>query len=95
MTKYKQQVQDMLIAHQDIFNRFKLIHDKYMQDPEKWQKQFNEEGQEILHIVKRWENNLCLKSESGKYGKFSNSLADKFWKEIKIVFPKIDYIGLQ
>jgi hypothetical protein len=94
MTKYKQQVQDMLQAHQKEFDTFKKLHDKYTLDPKKWQDQFNEEGQPILILIKRWENNLCSKSESTKYGKFSNTLADKFWGEVRAVFPKIDYVGM-
>lgn len=94
MIKYKQQVQEMLEAHEEIFKSFKDIHDKYLEDPNKWQEKFNEQGQEVLHIIKRWENNLCSKTESGKYGKFSSKLADKFWEEIRIIFPKIDYVGL-
>lgn len=95
MTKYKQQVQDMLNAHQDIFSAFKELHDNYANDPKSWQEKFNEEGQKVLLIIQRWENNLCSKSESGKYGKFSSKLADKFWEEIRIIFPKINYVGLQ
>jgi len=95
MTKYKKQVEDMISAHKDIFDHFKSLHDKYMLDPEKYQQEYNEKGQEVLHIIHKWENNLCGKSESTKYGKFSSNLADKFWGEIRLLFPKIDYIGLQ
>ena len=66
----------------------------YLKDPKKCQGEFNEQGQTVLQIIRRWESNLCSKTESGKYGKFSSKLADKFWEEIRIIFPKIDYIGL-
>ena len=92
--KYKQQVQDMLSAHQDVFKQFKKIHDEYEKDPSMWQEKFNEEGIKVLPIIQRWENNLCSKSESGKYGRFSNNLADKFWGEVRTIFPKIDYVGM-
>ena len=94
MTKSRQQVVDMLEVEGAHFKLFKEIHDKYMEDPKQWQEKFNEEGQKVMHIIKRWENNLCNKSESGKYGKFSSNLADKFWEEIRKVFPKIDYVGM-
>ncbi len=93
MVKYKQQVQDMLEVHSEIFKEFKKIHDAYALDPKKWQNVFNEKGREIIPILARWENNLCAKSESGKYGKFSSTLADKFREEIKVHFPQIDFIG--
>lgn len=95
MVKYKQHVADMLIAHASLFEEFKKIHDAYVIDPKKWQEQFNELGMQITPILRRWENSLCAKSESGKYGKFSSSLADKFYEEIKVYFPKIDYIGMK
>lgn len=95
MVKYKQHVQDMLEVHADIFAEFKTIHDKYALDPKKYQEEFNERGREILPLLQRWENSLCAKSESGKYGKFSSTLADKFRTEVKAYFPKIDYIGMR
>ncbi len=95
MVKYKQHVTDMLEVNKELFLSFKEIHDKYAQDPKKWQAAFNEKGREILPILQRWENSLCSKSESGKFGKFSSSLADKFRGEIKQHFPKIDHIGMQ
>lgn len=93
MVKYKQQVADMLEAHKDIFTEFKKLHDKYDIEPKKYQVEFNEKGLEVQAILRRWENNLCGKSESGKYGKFSSNLADKFREEVKVHFPKIDFIG--
>ncbi|MCL4417533.1 MAG: hypothetical protein M1365_12715 [Actinobacteria bacterium] len=95
MAKYKKQVEEMLEIHKDIFIPFKDIHDKYLADPEKWQEKLNEEGDNILRIIRRWENNLCSKTESGRrYGKFSSNLSEKFWEEIRSIFPKIDSIGL-
>ncbi|HSX09313.1 MAG TPA: hypothetical protein VLF93_04115 [Candidatus Saccharimonadales bacterium] len=95
MVKYKQQVQDMLAAHNEIFKAFKELHDKYEKDPKKWQEEFNEKGFEVQALLRRWENNLCGKSESGQYGKFSSTLADKFRAEVKVHFPKIDFIGMK
>ena len=95
MAKYKQQIEDMLAAHEALFKEFKAIHDEYVKNPKHWQEAFNEKGREIIPIIARWENNLCSKSESGKYGVFSSKLADKFREEIKIHFPKIDYIGMK
>ncbi|HVA96642.1 MAG TPA: hypothetical protein VND99_03225 [Candidatus Acidoferrales bacterium] len=95
MVKYKQQVSDMLSAHEPLFAEFKKIHDEYVKDPKKWQEEFNEIGMQITPIIRRWENSLCARSESGKYGSFSSKLADKFREEIKLHFPKIDYIGMK
>jgi uncharacterized protein (DUF2249 family) len=94
MAKYKKQVEEMLEIHSDIFTPFKELHDRYAQDPERFQDEYNEKGQEALRVIRRYENNLCNKSESGRYGKFSTSLSDKFWSEIRIHFPKIDSVGM-
>lgn len=95
MTKTKKQVLEMIEAHKDLFTEFREIHDKYAVNPEELQEKFNEVGKKIVPLVQRWENNLCSKSESTKYGKFSSGLADKFWTEVRTHFPKIDYVGLQ
>lgn len=95
MSKYKQQFEDMLLRHKAQFDAFKELHDKYAADPKKYQEQFNEEGEDILIIIQRWDNNLCAKSEGGKYGKFSNNLSEKFWGEVRAMFPKIDYVGVE
>ncbi len=85
----------MLAAHAALFKEFKKIHDEYVKDPRKWQEAFNEKGREIIPVLARWENSLCAKSESGRYGKFSSNLADKFREEIRGHFPKIDFIGMR
>lgn len=85
----------MLEAHEDLFKNFKKVHDEYVLNPDELQEKLNEAGKDIIPIVQRWENNLCAKSEGGKYGKFSSGLADKFWTEVRVHFPKIDYVGMR
>ena len=93
MAKYKEMLTEMLEIHKDIFASFKDIHDKFAKNPKAYQKQFNEEGQDVLRIIQKWENILCSKSESGKFGKFSSKLSDKFWGEIRSHFPLIGKVG--
>lgn len=94
MTKHEEYFHDMLANHKELFAEFKKIHDEYALDPKTWQPKLNEYGQEVLHIIRRYENMLCGKSESGKYGKFSSKLADKFWESVRASFPKIDFVGM-
>ncbi|MBI2074827.1 MAG: hypothetical protein HYT83_03270 [Candidatus Levybacteria bacterium] len=94
MTKYKEYFQDMLASNKNLFDEFKKLHNKYATEPQKWQNEFNEKGQEILTIIRHYENMLCSQSEGGKYGIFSSKLAEKFWEEIRTHFPKIDFIGM-
>lgn len=92
MTKTQQYFQDMLDMHQDLFKNFKQTHDNYAENAEEWKDKFHEEGKEANLIIQRYINKLCMKMESGKYGKFSSNLADKFWEEVRKYFPKIDEI---
>lgn len=93
MTKYKQAVSEMLEYNHDLFVNFKQLHDAFMDNPDNVRDEFNREGEKVLRVIRRYENQLCNKSESGAYGKFSTNLADKFWEEVRTHFPKIDYIG--
>jgi len=95
MTKSQQYFQDMLENHKDLFDAFKVVNDKYTLDPKKYQTQLNELGDELLVIIRRYENMLCSTSEGGKYGKFSNKTADKFWEYIRGFIPKIDFVGIK
>jgi hypothetical protein len=36
---------------------------------------------------------LCGKSENSGYGKFSTSLSDKFWGEVRKYVPEVDNVG--
>jgi hypothetical protein len=93
-TKHQQYLQDMIESNQELFDNFQKIHTLYKEDPEKYQKQFNAEGEDVLNMIRKYENMLCSHSESGKYGKFSSKLSDKFWEAIRGKFPKIDFVGV-
>lgn len=95
MTKSQQYFQDMIEYNKDLFDEFKEIHDKFALDEKKWKKEFNEVGEKVLVVVRKYENLLCSHAEGGKYGKFSDKTADTFWKYIRGAFPKIDFIGIK
>ncbi len=93
MPKYKQVIEEMLEINKDTFASFKEIHDKFAQNPTEYREKFNELGQDTMRVIHKWENILCGKSESGKYGRFSTALSEKFWREIRSLFPLIDKVG--
>lgn len=95
MTKYLQYFQDMLENHKELFDQFKETHANYEKDQKHYQQEFNEKGEEVLAIIRRYENMLCGKSENTGYGKFSSNLSDKFWEAVRKTFPKIDFVGLK
>lgn len=94
MTKYKEYFDLMLEQYKDLFDKFQIIHDNFVSDPATHKDEFNNFGQDVLRIVRKYDNLLCGKSESGKYSKFSSNLSEKFWDEVRIRFPKIDSVGV-
>lgn len=93
MQKYKQVFQEMLEYNSDLFTSFKTLHDNYALNSKVFQTEFNDEGEKVLRVIRRYENILCTKSENGRFGKFSTNLSEKFWGEVKQRFPKIGMIG--
>lgn len=93
--KYQQYFQDMLENNQDLFDSFKIVHDKYAENPEKYQEEFNIEGEKVMAVIRRVDNQLCNQSEGGKYGKYATNLSDKFWAQVRTQFPKIDFVGTE
>lgn len=94
MTKYKKAFKEMLEDNQKLFSEFKSIHDNFNKDPKNWQDKFNEEGTKILRVIRRYENNLCSRSENTRFGKYSATLSDKFWEEVRILLPLIDQVKI-
>ncbi len=93
--KYKEFFQLMLKQNQEVFDGFKEVHDKFIENPTKWRDEFNEKGREVQDIVRIYENRLCRQSEGAGFSKFSTKLADKFQAEVKNYFPNYDFIGIE
>ena len=94
MPKYKEYYQQMIDLNKDLFTKFKVVHDNFSQQPDKFRSEYNEIGREVQDIIRDWENRLCAHSENSSFGKFSSSLSDKFWDLIRKDYPKIDEIGV-
>ena len=94
-TKYMQVFNEMVTKHENEFDDFQEIHNKYMKDPKKWQEKFNEDGARILEIIREYENKLCGHMEITANATYSASLAEKFRNEIKKYLPKLDMIGVK
>jgi hypothetical protein len=85
----------MLDENQKLFDEFRMVHNNYFQNQEKYQQEFNDIGSKVLTIIKEYENRVCANTERGMYNKYSGNLAEKFQNEIREVFPMIDFIGLK
>jgi len=86
---------EMITKYEKEFDEFQVLHNKYMKDPEKWQDEFNKEGEKIMEIVRSFENKLCGHMENTANATYSASLAEKFRSEIKKYLPKLDMIGVK
>lgn len=94
MTRYKQAFLEMVQKHKERFEEFKVVHDKYAKEPEKWKEKFDELGRPITRIIWDAENRLCGKMEGSGRGQYSAGLAEKFKGEIKEYLPLIDMVGV-
>lgn len=94
MTKYQKIYQEMISKYKQEFESFKTLHDNFVSNPNAYREQFNLEGEKILEIIREHESLLTKHSDNSGYGKFSSNLSEKFWNEVKKVYPKIDFIGV-
>ena len=46
----------MVAKYEKEFDSFQEIHDKYEENPKKWQDEFNNDGKKILEIIRTYEN---------------------------------------
>ncbi|MFZ5535336.1 MAG: hypothetical protein ACOY3M_04280 [Patescibacteria group bacterium] len=95
MTKYRAAVQQMLEENKELFDEFKPIHDAYVLNPAANQAKYNAIGASVMDVIREYERRLCAKMGAGQYSKFSMNLSEKFMEEIKNIYPKIMFIGVE
>lgn len=93
--KYRQLFLEMIEENRDLFLDFKEVHDKYVEDEEKYKAEFNEKGKKVVEIIRDYEMKLTAHQNSGSYSKFSTGLADKFWGQVRGFLPRIDFVGVK
>ncbi len=91
--KYKAYFKQMITDHAPEFGRFKGIHDLYSRDKKTHQAVYNDEGKAIVDIIRDYEKRLCNTMEKGNNAQYSARLAEKFWTEVRGMFPLIDFVG--
>jgi hypothetical protein len=95
MTKYRAAVQEMLDANKELFDSFTQVHDAYVLNAAANQAKFNAIGSEVMDVIRDTERKLCAKMGAGQYSKFSMNLSEKFMEEIKKIYSKIMFIGVE
>lgn len=94
MQKYQQVIKLLYQEHAAEMADFQKLHDAYALDQSRWQKDFNQKGAVIVELMRGYERLLCGKSERSGMGMYSSKLAEKFWTEIKVRLPMIDFVGV-
>ena len=95
MSKYRAAVQQMLEENKELFEEFKPIHNAYVLNPTANQAKYNAIGATVMDMIREYERKLCVKMGAGQYSKFSMNLSEKFMEEIKAIYPKIMFIGIE
>jgi hypothetical protein len=94
MTKFKEYYKRMVEENKEMFDSFAQLHMDYSMDEDKFQNQFNKDGEIILKVIHEWENKLCSQSEKAGYSNYTGGLSEKFQAEVRSHFPLIDHIGI-
>lgn len=94
MTKYREYFERMITNEKAAFDSFTKLHMQYSLDQDGLQEKFNEEGEKIVAIIREWENKLCSTSDKAGYGGYTSNLSEKFWQEVKKIYPLIDHVGI-
>lgn len=94
MTKYKEYYNRMVEENKAAFDKFTQKHFEYSTNEEKFQEEFNKEGEKILAIIHEWEDKLCKQSEKAGYSNYTGGLSEKFQAEVRSHFPLIDHVGI-
>ena len=93
MIKYKEYFQKMCEENKKVFDDFKFVHDLYKANKKANQVVFNEQGLVVRHIIEDWDRRLCGRMERGNNSVYSAKLSEKFWGEVRKLFPMIDFVG--
>lgn len=93
MIKYREYFKAMCEENSALFAEFQFIHDLYKENRKANQVVFNEQGVQVRRIIEDWERKLCTRMERGKNASYSARLSEKFWGEVRLRFPLIDFVG--
>ncbi len=91
--KYKRMFEDMLQTNRQLFSDYNELLKKYDLDKSKYAQELLDMQRKVLRAIKHTENGLCARTENTGRANYSTALADKFWDEVRVVFPRVeDYI---
>lgn len=85
----------MTDQNEALMNQFDEIHAGYLKDRKAWSKQFHSVGQQVVDIIRDWEQRLCAGMERGANSVYSMKLSEKFWSEVKKRYSHIELVGVK
>jgi hypothetical protein len=83
----------MCEENKKVFDEFLFIHNLYKENKKANQVIFNEQGLVVRRIIEEWDRRLCNTMEKGNNATYSQKLSEKFWGEVRTIFPLIDFVG--
>ena len=83
----------MCEENKKVFDEFLFIHNLYKENKKANQVIFNEQGIAVRRIIEAWDRRLCNTMEKGNNATYSARLSEKFWGEVRTLFPLIDFVG--
>lgn len=83
----------MCEENKKVFDEFLFIHNLYKENKKANQVIFNEQGIAVRKIIEAWDRRLCNTMEKGNNATYSARLSEKFWGEVRTIFPLIDFVG--
>ncbi len=93
MIKFREYFKAMCEENAKLFAEFQFIHDLYKENKKANQVVFNEQGALVRRVIEDWDRKLCGRMERGKNATYSQRLSEKFWGEVRLKFPLIDFVG--
>jgi hypothetical protein len=92
--KYKLYYDLMVKNNSKLLDEFKVIHDHYQAEPNKYRASFNQVGRDVLDVMRSYERKLCSGMERTNNAAYSDKVAEKYWAEIRKTYPLVDQIGV-
>jgi hypothetical protein len=92
--KFKQYFDQMFEQNREEFMQFMILNEQYRSDKRLMKSEFDKKGENVVKIVKEWEDKLCKTMERGENGAYSAKLGEKFQSEVGKYFPFIHEVGV-
>ena len=85
----------MVEQNQKLFSEFEEVLGKYAEPEILSQDEFHDVGRKVVDVVRDWDRRLCSAMGKGQFSKYTELLSEKFWDEVRVIFPLIDQVGVR